>query len=1003
MDRKYNIRLDLQFRCNNSVMKFRQSDNKTSDFFMRITSDGDLFNIDNSIVILAVIKPDNTSQSQFLEVKEGKVYADLNSNMKDQVGIYKAQALLIYEDERVSTDVIEYEVTEDNILNQLQANVSTTEEFTMLQQMLSRLSTIEQQETQRELNESDRIQAEEDRVAAEKERVAAEDTRNHEEADRSKYEATRQSNENKRIDNENIRISAENKRIDNESIRVDNEESRIAAETERVNNYNFMTDDEARRRIEANSQAEAESLRVEAETERVNEEARRRTVEKSRVAAEQTREQNEKTRALQENDRVTAEQTRAQEHSTKIQSIDTTLKNLETTKTNLVKTVDDKVAEVNTKVQEVNNASTDMQNTVNTKMQEVDAAEQQRATDHQAREQFLDSFESQLAQIENKNIEQDAKLEEVTRVNKTQQVYINGLFNENKDGRLTNEVKGNSLKLEGSKEGLVEVDRIVGNTFISLYSIDEITLTANGTTQSSPKMELPYNIPIGSKITIIYTLSRLDESSFFIRGYKGGNGNTSTSYLKLSDIGTRVIAEVEVLSSFEYVDNLRLISGSTCTVGSVVKLTDVVILPGSLSDNQALLYSDIFTGLQSSFESNLVTQEMVNEGLESEENLGKYKVPIRLIGKNLFDKSKVKFVGIDTTNGLEVDNGYYSSDFIKIKPNTSYIRSQGSGIYYYDNDKKFILFQSHNVKSPTNAFYCRIQLQKDWNLDTVQIEEGTVATDSEDYFERTTNVYLNSPLLKNDEIVMKDGELCHYHKRSKVVLDGINKDWKIVSYDDNYAIFLTPRPSDSMNQTSGLICDKFLGKSGIYNLSAQTEGIAFDGNGNIYIQISISKLASVSVEGFNTWLQQNNVMVVYKLLEPYYEVIQADKLLLECANDSTLHIESIVPVESVSASYTGNVPSVYGLEETGITNTEDIAVTQTAVDFLLMSNMGEVMMMSFNENTKGGNNMGAYFASRIMKKALKYEDVIRKYPEFKEDIDFILRSEGHSDLIVEIQ
>lgn len=160
MNRKYNLRLDLQFRCNNSVMKFRQSDNKTSDFFMRITSGGELFNIDNAIAILAIIKPDNTSQAQFLEIREGKIYADLNSNMKDQVGIYKAQALLIYEDERISTDVIEYEVTEDNILNQLEITVSTTEEFTMLQQMLSRLSVIENSENLRVENENNRVEAE---------------------------------------------------------------------------------------------------------------------------------------------------------------------------------------------------------------------------------------------------------------------------------------------------------------------------------------------------------------------------------------------------------------------------------------------------------------------------------------------------------------------------------------------------------------------------------------------------------------------------------------------------------------------------------------------------------------------------------------------------------------------------------------------------------------------------------------------------------------------------
>lgn len=150
MNRKYNLKLDLQFRCNNSTMKFRQSDNKTSDFFIRITRSGELFDVNNAIAILAVIKPDNTSQAQFLDIKEGKVYADLNNNMKDQVGKYKAQALLIMEDKRVSTDVIEYDVTEDNILNQLEATVSSTDEFTMLQEMLSRLSVIELSETNRE-------------------------------------------------------------------------------------------------------------------------------------------------------------------------------------------------------------------------------------------------------------------------------------------------------------------------------------------------------------------------------------------------------------------------------------------------------------------------------------------------------------------------------------------------------------------------------------------------------------------------------------------------------------------------------------------------------------------------------------------------------------------------------------------------------------------------------------------------------------------------------------
>ena len=181
------------------------------------------------------------------------------------------------------------------------------------------------------------------------------------------------------------------------------------------------------------------------------------------------------------------------------------------------------------------------------------------------------------------------------------------------------------------------------------------------------------------------------------------------------------------------------------------------------------------------------------------------------------------------------------------------------------------------------------------------------------------------------------------------------------------------------------------------------ECISCDVQGRLALRLSNS-YGNTATEIKNK-LQELNITfkVIYELAEPYYEKISDDKFILEIPNDATLHIDSLIPCQSVSVSYTGNVPSVYGLEETGITNTNDIAVTQTAGDFLLMSSMGEVMMMSFNNNTRGGSNMGAYFASRIVKKALKYEDVIRKYPEFKEDIDFILRSEGYGDLIVEVQ
>ena len=150
MNKQYNLKLDLQFRCNNSIMKFNQFDNETSDFFIRITNGGKLFDIEKAIVVLAVIKPNKEVDSQFVEVENGVVYANLKPSMKDEIGIYTARAMLILENEKVVTDIVNYEVEEDKIFNLLNDTVVDTEKFTLLTDMLSRLSTIELNENNRE-------------------------------------------------------------------------------------------------------------------------------------------------------------------------------------------------------------------------------------------------------------------------------------------------------------------------------------------------------------------------------------------------------------------------------------------------------------------------------------------------------------------------------------------------------------------------------------------------------------------------------------------------------------------------------------------------------------------------------------------------------------------------------------------------------------------------------------------------------------------------------------
>lgn len=410
MNKRYNLKLDLQFRCNNSIMKFNQFDNNTSDFFMRITNGGKLVDIEKAIVVLAAIKPSGKVASQFVEVENGLVYADLKASMKDEIGIYTAQAMLILEDERIVTEAIAYEVEEDKIFSLLNDSVEATEEFTLLTDMLSRLSTIEISEEQRVINEAERILSEENRKIEEAKRVEAELIRQHEEADRAKYDATRESNENIRKINEEARISSENVRLENEANRIEQEANRVKAEQLRKDNYNFMTEDEERRRLEANAHKEAEVLRVQAETNRVNEEAKRRTTEQARVSAENTRvgnentrEANETTRQTNEAKRVEAETQRQSRYNSFITDAEANANNFENyTNTVKVKEEERKSNELDRKSQEDRRVSNEVERISNENTRK--ANEVVREKNETSRQNI---FENKVNEVDEKIVEID--------------------------------------------------------------------------------------------------------------------------------------------------------------------------------------------------------------------------------------------------------------------------------------------------------------------------------------------------------------------------------------------------------------------------------------------------------------------------------------------------------------------------------------------------------------------------------------------------------------------
>ena len=310
MNKNYNLKLDLQFRCNNQTMKFNQFDNNTSDFFMKISNSGKSFDIEKALVVLAVIKPSGKVSSQFVEVKNGLVYADLKPSMKDEIGTYTAQAMLILEDERVVTDVISYEVNESKIISTFIEDAENQEDYALLTDMLNRLSIIESNENTRISNEVDRLELQSNLEELLKEVEGAE-------VDRKEHEVLREKTHLKMKD-----TLEEAKDIVSNAIATNKISSELITSMNLTHEKVLDTHQDI---INTNDRVEI----LESEVSQ-NEEARQRFFGNAKITMQQV-EKSEDSRRLNENTRIANEEAR----QLKVGNYETRYNNLITDTTNL--------------------------------------------------------------------------------------------------------------------------------------------------------------------------------------------------------------------------------------------------------------------------------------------------------------------------------------------------------------------------------------------------------------------------------------------------------------------------------------------------------------------------------------------------------------------------------------------------------------------------------------------------------------------------------------------
>lgn len=838
MNKEYKIKLDLNKKLYNKKMAFNQFDENVNDFYIEVTKNNEVVkDLDKSIITLVAIKPNNAVDAQFIEVKEGQIYADLKPSMCDLVGNYQAKAMIVLEGKIITTDTMIYSVNEDKIISRLNEDVVSDERFALFTDALARLSTIEISEEQRVINEAERILSEENRKIEEAKRVEAELIRQHEEADRVKYDVTRESNENIRKQNESIRLVNETNRIDEEAKRVDEENKRKLAEEERNANYNFMTEDEERRRLEANAHKETEVLRVQAETNRVNEETKRRTTEQARVSAENTRvsnentrEANEVTRQTNETQRVEAETQRQSRYNSFILDAEANANNFENyTNTAKVKEEERKSNELDRKSQEAKRVSNEVERISNENTRKANEVVREK---NETSRQYV--FENKVNEVDKKIIEINATKDnfvssvntkvdnKISEIDKSKSDMTNTVSNkvnevETRFNALTTSqqqdaevidarVDFKGVAFNSLKERIDYTDKLLRDSTVSTVTTESDFTTVEATSNGyfeDVKLEGKTLVNLAPNSVKIPFESVCEVTCVPIQKLKADTDYT----IIMSNVPTKVNTSQVSFRTKDWVDRFKVTTNHIVyyRTPNQSAIDNMMYIICRLSATEVALTTEELQNIRFIILEGDHTQNPPSyfEGLKSVGD-GADEIVVSSVNENLFDMSSKYESAMILEDGSKHDTrDWRLYDFIKIKPNgTYYLYDDGLNFYQftislYDSNKNFIGRigrqgdASRVYTMPSNAFYCRINYSVSVAgasivRNNIMFSEGTTPkpyipyqSDKKRllYYNEETQTWEKPILREGDSIEKHANGKYYYHQRSaEVVLNG-SENW----------------------------------------------------------------------------------------------------------------------------------------------------------------------------------------------------------------------------------
>ena len=870
MNKNYNLKLDLQFRCNNSKMIFDEFDENTSDFFMQITRQGKKIDISNVIPTLLVLKPSGVAVSQILNVKDGLIYGNLNNSLKNEVGTYISKLMLVEGDKKTFISNISYEVTENALLGKIDNDIVEDERYSVLLQLLERLSNIELQEQTRVDNENSRIEAENLREES------IEKIKN--DIDFLVNETNKKVNDNlnsntSKIDNLIIGTKEElNKYKENKDKFINEDLEEFKENTNKsIDNYKTFKD------VEINNSLNTYKTNT---TNDIN--SFKNTIN-SEIDNAKTQMQDSINNKLIEVEN--SEQLRQEEFENITNQLSSYSSDLNTVKNN--------IKEHNTRLNALEKGVIN-----NSKIDNLEAKVENHETRIKVNENTLKHHSILLESLND--------LDETISIENEEGAVIS--LPQSKDGTITiNELQGNTLVnycTNGSEELTLNNEINVQGANVTLTdTVDNglVDVVCEGNTlvnRFDRKQEW-----IGSVYKELH-ITTITNGTFSIIGKigdKSSNSRDAVVEIKIKNTSTGEIRSVYATFSNGHGD-----------INKVVTLTQ-----------DEYLYFNCFNVVDDNFNKNYPTM-MILEGDYTNKPIPPYFEGMKSVGECEDNKIEIVsqlFDGLFEDGTYDYNTGlpmsYYNESrnatkYISIQPNSKYVINSVSNImiWFYDNNKDFLHCvnntnhmnnieyigdNSYVFTTPSNAYYINFRIHNIDKNNNIRIQPYQVSELN------TKEISLSEPLraLPNgvkDKVVKIGGK---WYVERNCGEERVSDTWKWVqsSATEDYYYYVDDRFKFSEHQIN-VLCDKLKSATtsqandkNFYTSNNDYVALGlYSGMGVVAIDLNPNTLVNKTLEGFKEYIRNNKINIIYPLQTPIYEELPIDPTL-NTYNDTT-HISN---------------------------------------------------------------------------------------------------------------